>query len=520
MLFGSGLANGQDAPSAFQNPIMPGFGPDPSICRAGDDYYLVNSSFAWFPGIPIYHSKDLVNWKLIGYGITRPEQLNFDGIKDKNGIWAPTIRYHKGLFYISTTCNNCGGNFYITADDPTGEWSDPVWLPEAPGIDPSLFWDDDGRCYYTGNYWNFKGSWPGHCAIWAQELDLEKQKLVGEMKVLTSGHANNASHTEAPHIYKIDGRYLLGTAEGGTNGYHAVTVHHSDAVLGPYTADKINPVLTHRHFGEDYPVQAVGHADLVQIQNGTWWAVVLGKRQIEGHVPLPRETFLCKVTMENGTPIFNPGQGKVLMEQERPDLPWTPIPTEPHRDEFDSDSLALKWYTVRTPTRKFHTLEKGKLTMELRPQVVDSLENASLLIQPTRHFKFSATTKLTFKPTKENEQAGLIIYRTNESYYTLMKEKGRVVLVKKFDGQKKIVLSDPYNKTEVFFNLEVDSLAMQFQFGESPDNMVNIGEVQSLVTLSENEINKFNGTGIGLYATSKGQKSNNKAIFDWFEYKY
>ena len=515
-----GLANAQGVPTTFKNPILPGFGPDPSVCRAGDDYYLVNSSFAWFPGIPIYHSKDLVNWKLVGHGITRPEQLDFEGLKDKNGIWAPTIRYHDGLFYISTTCNDCGGNFYITADDPSGEWSDPIWLPEAQGIDPSLFWDEDGKCYYAGNYWSFKGSWPGHCAIWAQELDLEQQKLVGEMKILTSGHANNARNTEAPHIYKVDGRYLLVVAEGGTNRYHAVTVHHSDEVMGTYTADRVNPVMTHRHFGEDYPVQAVGHADLVQTQNGDWWAVVLGKRQVEGQIPLSRETFLCKVSMENGVPVFNPGEGKVLMQQERPELPWTLLLPEPYRDEFNSDRLDLKWHTVRTPMGEFYDLDKGKLIMKVRPQVVDSLENSSILIQPTRHFKFSATTKLTFNPKKDNEQAGLIIYRTNESYYMLVREKGMVVLVKKFDGQKDIVATAPYNKPDVFFKLEVDSLAMQFRFGESADNMVNIGEAQNLEILAENNINKFNGTGIGLYASGNGRESKNKAIFDWFEYKY
>ncbi len=278
--------------------------------------------------------------------------------------------------------------------------------------------------------------------------------------------------------------------------------------------------MTHRHFGEGYPVQAIGHADLVQTQHGDWWAVVLGKRQVNGKIILSRETFLCKVSIENGTPIFNPGEGKVLMEQERPELPWTPVAPETFKYEFDSDRLALKWHAVRTPVDKFYALDEGRLILQLRPQIVDSLVNTSLLIQPTRDFKFSATTKLNFNTTKENEQAGLIIYRTNESYYMLVKEKGRVVLIKKFDGQKRTLASASYNKSEVFLNLEVDDLEMQFRFGESKESMVNIGEVQSLEILAENNINKFNGTGIGVYASSNGQKSQNKAVFDWFEYKY
>ena len=520
LLFIHNHANGQNTPTNIQNPILPGFAPDPSICRVDDNYYLVTSSFSWFPGIPIYHSKDLVNWELIGHGITRPEQLNFDGLEDNYGIWAPTIRYHDGLFYLITTCSQCGGNFYITAKDPSGEWSDPVWLDDARGIDPSLFWDDDGRCYYTGNYWDFKKSWPAQCAIWGQELDLERQKLIGEKKILSYGHANNAGYTEAPHIYKIDGRYLLVTAEGGTNEYHAVTVHHSAEVLGTYISDKINPVLTHRHLGKDYPIQAVGHADLVQTQSGDWWAVVLGKRLVEGEFPLSRETFLCQVDMENGTPIFNPGYGKVILEQKRPDLPWTPVAPDPFKYEFESGNLVLKWHTVRTPFEEFYSLDSGKLIMQLRPQVVDSLENSSILIQPTKHFKFSATTNLSFNTGKKNEQAGLIIYRTYKSYYMLMKEKAHIVLIKKDNDKKEIVAEMPYNKNKVFLNVEADKLNIQFHFGESLNNMTNIGEVQTLVILSDSKINKFNGTGIGLYATSNGQVSKNKATFDWFEYKF
>lgn len=511
---------GQEALGSFKNPILSGFNPDPSICRVGDDYYLVTSSFAWYPGIPIYHSKDLVNWQLIGHGISRPEQLDFDKIKDKNGIWAVTIRYHNGLFYLITTCSDCGGNFYITAKDPAGEWSQPIWLNDAEGIDPSLLWDDDGKCYYSGNIWGgFEKKWPGQCAIWAQELDLNKQKLVGERKILTYGYANNARYTEAPHIYKMENGYLLITAEGGTDMYHSVTAHHSSSVLGPYTSDIINPVLTHRSLGKDYPVQAVGHADLVQTQNGEWWAVVLGKRIIDGLAPLARETFLCKVNFENGTPIFNPNEGKVVLEQIRPNLPWTPLKFEPQRDEFSSEKLNLKWHTIRTPQKEFYNLINGQLNLILRPQTIDSLVNTSILIHRTKDHQFSASTKLTFKSNKINEQAGLILYRTNNSYYALLKEKNRIVLIKKYDGKKEVIAVEAYNKPNIFLSVSGDNLNLKFNFGESPDSMTSIGGTQSAVIISDSDINKFNGTGIGVYASSNGKKTNNKAIFDWFEYK-
>jgi alpha-N-arabinofuranosidase len=519
LLFTTICLTGQINPCGFRNPILPGFAPDPSICRVGDDYFLVTSSFTWFPGLPIYHSKDLVNWKLIGHGITRSEQLSFNGLEDKYGIWAPTIRFHNGLFYISSTNRNGGGNFYITSADPSGEWSNPVWLKEAEGIDPSLFWDDDGTCYYTGNCWNFDDLMPGKVVIWGQKLDLENQKLIGDIKYLTYGHANNASYTEAPHIYKINKKYLLITAEGGTNENHAVTAHHSSKILDTYSSNIVNPVLTHRHLGKDHPVQAVGHADLVQTQKGDWWAVVLGKRQIDGEFPLSRETFLCKVKMENDTPIFNPGEGKVLMQQERPDLPWTPVKVTPSRDEFDTEKLGLKWHTVRVPTDDFFTIRDGKLNVKLRPQMVDSLVNSSILIQPTKHFNYSVTTQLFFDPKNNSEQAGLIIYRTYMSYYMLLKEKSRLVLIKKDKGVKETIAEVDYSKKNVYLSLKADGLNLQFSFGESAENLTNIGGMQSMVVIAESEMNKFNGTGVGVYATSNGQDSRNTATYDWFEYK-
>lgn len=509
----------QNVSQYFTNPILSGFNPDPSICRVNDDYYMVTSSFSWYPGLPIYHSKDLVNWELISHALNRPDMINMGNLNDNDGIWAPTIRYHNGLFYIAATANQCGGNFYITATDPKSSWSDPIWLKDAPGIDPSLFWDDNGKCYYTGNRWDFKGSWPLQCAVWMQELDIDKGEFVGERKILTYGHANNAAHAEGPHIYKIDNRYLLLMSEGGTNMYHAVSAHQSKFLWGPYVADKINPVLTHRHLGNKYPIQSIGHADLIQTQNEEWYAIVLGKRMIDGYAPLGRETFLCKVEFEDGIPIFNPGHGIVLSEQERPNLPWSPVRSEPERDEFDTDKLALKWYFVRIPQKPFHSLEKGKLSFNLQPEVIDSLENSAMIIQKVKHQTFMAMMKLDFRTKKDNEQAGLIFYRTANGYYSLMKHKSTLVLTKKYLGKKEVVAQIPYIESQVCLKVEVDGLEVKFSAGENPDNLISVGGVQLLDAVSDNRFNKFNGTGVGMYATSSGKKSSNKAYFDWFECK-
>lgn len=519
--FANLCVNAQDAPQTFQNPILSGFNPDPSICRVGNDYYLVTSSMTWFPGLPVYHSKDLVNWKIIGHALDRPEMMNMNGLDDNNGIWAPTIRYHDGLFYIITTANKSGGNFYLTATNPEGPWSDPVWLKDAPGIDPSLFWDDNGKCYYTGNHGDFKKSWTSQVAVWLQELDLKQQKLVGERKTISYGHAANAAYSEGPHIYKINGKYLLLMAEGGSgpNRYHAVTSHHSDSLWGPYLPDQVNPVLSHRHLGKKYPIQNIGHADLVQTQNGKWYSVVLGNRNIDGLSTLSRETFLCKVDFENGTPIYNAGYGKVLIEQERPNLPWTPVESDPVKDEFDSAELSNYWYFVRIPKNKFYNINKGNLTLSLQPEVIDSLVNSAMLIRKIKDHRFTATTKLNFQTKKENEQAGLVVYRTANGYYSLMKDKSGIILTKKHLGKKEIIQHIPYNKKEVYLKIIADGLDVLFSFGETPGNMTSIGNVQCLDAISDNPFNKFNGPGIGVYATSNGKASKNTASYDWFEYK-
>ncbi|MEL7118284.1 MAG: glycoside hydrolase family 43 protein [Bacteroidota bacterium] len=511
-------------PSNYSNPILAGFHPDPSVCRVGDDYYLVNSSFEWFPGLPVYHSKDLVNWELIGYGITRADQVPLpEGLPDSRVEYAPSIRYHDGLFYIINTCVSCEGNFYITATDPAGPWSDPVWL-RSRGIDPDLFWDDDGRCYYVGHA-NITGvrDWPNKNGAWMQQLDLEKKKLVGERVQLTHGHAANARWTEGPHLYKINGKYILMVAEGGTGFHHAITVHYSDSLWGPYIPNHANPVLSHRHLGYDYPIHLVGHGDLIQTQNGEWWCTMLAKRKVDGYSLLARETFLTPVEFQEQegqhTPVFNKGHGKLLSEQKRPDLPWSPIEKPEPKDEFESDKLALYWNMLRSPTSNWYKLNQGKLELKLRPEVVDSFVNPSLFMQRIEHHEFIASTLLDFQSAKPSEQAGLIIYRKSSNHYQLMKSGNDVVLIKSSNGQRQEIAREKWSNNQVFFKVEAKGLDARFYYGASETTLKSIGGVQNLSVIADEEAGGFNGPGIGMYATSNGQASKTVAKFDWFEYK-
>ncbi len=326
------------------NPILKGFYPDPSICRVGGDYYLVNSTFSYVPGVPVFHSTNLTDWEQIGNVLTRKSQLVLDGATMSRGIFAPTIRYHKGLFYMITTNVSYGGNFYVTTSDPTGEWSDPVYLkvPEGTdgGIDPSLYFEGD-KCYYVGQRQKADARFYGDCEVWLQELDLAKGELVGKAYSLYSGAMKDACWVEGPHLYKIGDYYYITCAEMGTSFEHSICVARSKTLTGPYENYKCNPLLTHRHLGRNYPIQNIGHGDLVDTPEGEWYLVMLGTRPLNGGTELGRESFLAKVEWEEGWPVVNPGEGRILWEQ--------PVRESGEEQEAGSGILAKSAKAGRVP---------------------------------------------------------------------------------------------------------------------------------------------------------------------------
>lgn len=298
-----------------KNPILPGFYPDPSVCAVGEDYYIVNSSFAYFPGLPIMHSKDLAHWEQIGNVLTRPEQLPLEGAEVSQGLFAPTIRYHEGTFYVICTNVSHGGNFIVTATDPAGPWSEAHYLEGADGIDPSLMFDYDGRCYFIGTHPNPDGcQYDGDWYIYVQELDIANFKLIGEKHNVWNGAMKGIHWPEGPHLYHIGNYYYILHAEGGTGPEHAVCVARSKSPFGPFEGNFKNPILTHRHLGNHYPIRYVGHADIFQTVKGDWYMVMLAVRQLNGLTTLGRETFLARVIWEEDWPLVNPNLGRLSDE--------------------------------------------------------------------------------------------------------------------------------------------------------------------------------------------------------------
>jgi alpha-N-arabinofuranosidase len=516
-----------DLHKTFHNPILPGFYPDPSICRVGDDYYLVTSTFEYFPGLPVFHSRDLVHWHQIGHVLDRPSQLPLDGIHPSRGLYAPTIRYSNGTFYVINTLvdgKTKSGNFIVTATDPAGPWSEPYWLDSAPGIDPSLFFDDDGRAWYTGSRLKVNGDYEGHTEIWLQELDLQSMRLVGEVYVLWDGAIKGTVWAEAPHIYKVEGRYYLLIAEGGTAHHHAVTVARSVSITGPYEANRGNPILTHRHLGLDYPIVGTGHADLVQTQTGEWWMVLLAMRPYGGYFyNLGRETFLAPVRWEDGWPIVSPGTGRVEFSYPIPNLPETTWPQTPTRDDFNSPTLALHWNYLRTPRDEFYNVNErpGYLRLYLRPQHLSEPTNPSFVGRRQQHIHFKAECAMEFTPQNELECAGLALIQNNDFHFLFVITKAMepvLRLIKRAYGKEEILAEKLVRTAKLSLKVEAHEQAYGFYFADQPDEWQTLAAEVDGRILSTPVAGGFVGAYIAMYSSSNGGPSTNHADFDWFEY--
>jgi alpha-N-arabinofuranosidase len=417
-------------PGSFHNPILAGYYPDPSVTRVGDTYYLVNSTFAHWPGIPIHESKDLVHWTLIGHALTNPDKVSFDGLNISRGVFAPAIDYHDGTFYIVNTLVDAGGNFFVTAKNPRGPWSDPVWLKEIDGIDPAFFFDQDGKAYIVNNG-PPEGTpeYQGHRAIWIQQFDLQAGKLTGPRKVIVNGGADPAKKPiwiEGPHLYRIKDWYYLMCAEGGTERNHSEVIFRSKSPWGPYEAWPGNPILTQRDLAADRPapVTNAGHADLVQMQDGSWWAVFLASRPYKDYLfNTGRESWLLPVKWKDGWPvILEPGKvipytlkgPKAMARGDHVDADAL-AGNFTRRDEFDLAEPGPEWIQIHVPRQRWFELLNGALVIHPLPVNLDAKRNTSFYARRQAHLQFAASTELK-PPAAAGTAAGIAAYQ-NENYW-------------------------------------------------------------------------------------------------------
>jgi beta-xylosidase len=500
----------------YANPVIGGFFPDPSVCRVGEDYYLVCSSFEYFPGVPIFHSRDLIHWQQVGNVLDRPEQLRMPPeIRASHGIWAPTLRHHDGRFYMITTLSDGGGHFVVSSERPEGPWSDPVWI-DLPGVDPDLAWDEDGTCWCT-----VAGA---HVA----RIDLATGKVLEGPLPAWPGTGLQAP--EAPHLYRIGEWWYLLLAEGGTARGHCVTVARARSPRGPYEAAPANPILTHR--STDRPIQSTGHGDLVQAADGSWWMVLLGTRP-RGATPafhvLGRETFLIPVEWADGWPVAGP-----VHERHPAPAAWHPLPAAPARDDFDGPSLRPCWISVRSrPAASWSLTERpGSLTLHATGATLDR-PGATFVGRRQQHLSACFSARLDPGAAR----AGLSLRIDEAHHYDLEVDNGQVSVIARIGPLRQRVAAHAVPAGPLTLTIDVragcelpplltgadqltgeplgvpaagpDTVAFLVQAGDAPP--VPLAEMDGRYVSTE-VATGYTGRVAGMYVTE------GTAHFDWFDY--
>lgn len=483
-----------------KNPILPGFYPDPSIVSANGRFYLATSSFEYFPGVPLFESEDLINWRQIGHCLTRESQLNLKNTTTPNGIWAPTLRFHQGTFYMITTNSGSGGHFYVYTEDIYGEWSDPVWI-EGGGHDPDLFFDPSGKVYFS--------RFNGYDGITLWEIDLPDGKLISPPNYIFQGYEDRLC--EAPHIYFIDGYYYLLAAEGGTWTGHMVTCARSRQITGPYELCPHNPILTSRHLVMS-PVQATGHGDLVQKEDGSWWMVFLGTREVKRMQILGRETFLAPVHFESGWPVVNQGA---------PISCFDPQPEGEKIFTFSDNHLPMEWVFRRTPSADIKLIDNSCLLPCSPSGITSTTGSSSLLLLRQCHHSCEAKVTLTAL-LGSKESAGLCVYMNQDYYYairvTYRGNQKQLEVLRRVGDLEQVEGNLIWDREEVTLSIRHQDNCYYLGYYDG-QTFIELGKGLSRL-ISSDLANTFTGMFFGLFAETTETTTGNVVSFSDFIYRY
>ncbi|WP_256011880.1 glycoside hydrolase family 43 protein [Desertivirga xinjiangensis] len=534
------ICNIATAQILLKNPVLPGFYPDPSICKAGEDYYLVNSTFSYFPGIPVFHSKDLKNWKQIGNVIERSSQMDFMGERITRGLFAPSISFHNGTYYVACTDIDNGGNFIVTAKNPAGPWSNPVYLKEVRGIDPSLFFDG-GKAYivYNSEAPARKPLYEGHRTVRVYELDMLNLKVRGEETILVNGGADISKKPvwiEGPHLYKRKNFYYLMAAEGGTGVNHSEVIFRSKDIRGPFMPYDKNPILTQRHLDPKRkdPITSVGHADLIEGPDGSTFAVFLGARPYDGDFyNTGRETFIAPVAWLDDWPVINYGNEEVQYSykagwKEFPNKDINPLSGNFSTTYHFESYLDPQFLFLRTRDTSWYSFEKenGGLTIKLLPETVMGLGNPAFIGRRQQHLTSSGSVEMEFATKMENEKSGLIILQSEEHFYYLCKSfkqgKDVVQLFKSTPKSKEMELISERElgkkDAKIYLKIAASKDSYSFWYSLKRNKWTLLKEGLDARFLSTKTAGGFVGSLFGMYVTSSAKPSGNSAVYKWFSY--
>lgn len=538
----------------LKNPILPGFNPDPCICKAGDDYYMAVSTFEWMPGIPVYHSKDLKNWELYTHVLTDDETVDLKKLPSAKGIWAPCLTYceEEELFYVVYGVMNSMNaryfdvdNFVITAKDIKGPWSEPVYL-HSSGFDASMLHDDDGRKWIVSLDWETRAGYEKPGAICLVEYSPEKKEIIGYPKRIWHGGTDRGC-IEAPHLYKRNGYYYIMCAEGGTGYGHSVTMGRSKNVWGPYEKDPLNPILTSipgdfnerhdpdhlkpKYFNPDSILQKSGHGSYIENELGEVYLVHLTSRPFvpELRCTLGRETAMQKMKWtEDGWLRMADGSNLAKEYFEPSKLPEVPVKQIPDFDDFDDETLGIQYYAPRIMPQRFVDLKSRPGYLRMRGQESrTSLNKVSILARKLTSVYATVTTKMDFKPEVHQHSAGLIMYYDNMNYINLRKYYSETLgqsalsIIHLENGEKTEFLNTriPVDDVPIYLRLHIDGRKSYFEWSYDGKDYLAIGKVFDTTKFSDEycKYGEFTGTFVGITCADR-VKHQHYADFDFFEY--
>lgn len=498
----------------YKNPIIPGYHPDPSICRVDSDYYIVNSSFHYYPGVPIYHSTDLVNWELIGHCLSRPEQVNLSGANFGSGIFAPTIRYNAGTFYMITTNVSHDGNFIVYTDNPAKGWSNPIKV-EQGGIDPSLYFEN-GKCYMVSNPDGY---------ITLCEINPQTGETLSSSRKIWAG--TGGRYPEGPHIYKKDGYYYLLISEGGTEYAHSITIARSRDIYGPYESNPANPILTHcNQLGQSNQIQGTGHADMVQAPDGSWWMVCLAFRTQSGsHHLLGRETYLAPVRWDDDAwPVVN-GNGTVQLDMcaDFPKDITQQVPLATKQTISNKQQLSDEWVYIRKKVEDNYKYTAEGLRLYGSQQTLNSNEYPTFIGKPLQNINFTATTGITLNGNSIGDKAGLTLFMDAYSHYDISirqsNDNKKEVVVEYWLGElhhTERAVEIPSSKCTL--RVTGDENYYTFLYSENNRDFKQLAKM-NVKYLSSETAGGFTGIMLGLFAESSNTNSHSYGEFSSFEYE-
>lgn len=538
----------------LKNPILPGFNPDPCICKAGDDYYMAVSTFEWMPGIPVYHSKDLKNWELYTHVLTDDETVDLKKLPSAKGIWAPCLTYceKEELFYVVYGVMNSMNaryfdvdNYVITAKDIKGPWSEPVYL-HSSGFDASMLHDDDGRKWIVSLDWETRAGYEKPGAICLVEYSPEKKEIIGYPKRIWHGGTDRGC-IEAPHLYKRNGYYYIMCAEGGTGYGHSVTMGRSKNVWGPYEKDPQNPIVTSipgdfnerhdpdhlkpKYFNPDSILQKSGHGSYIENELGEVYLVHLTSRPFvpELRCTLGRETAMQKMKWtEDGWLRMADGSNLAKEYFEPSKLPEVPVKQIPDFDDFDDETLGIQYYAPRIMPKRFIDLKSRPGYLRMRGQESrTSLNKVSILARKLTSVHATITTKMEFNPEVHQHSAGLIMYYDNMNYINLRKYYSETLgqnalsIIHLENGEKTEFLNTriPVDDVPIYLRLHINGRKSYFEWSYDGKDYLAIGKVFDTTKFSDEycKYGEFTGTFVGITCADR-VKHQHYADFDFFEY--